>query len=266
MDATGLTKITEGKTKVIYEHPHKPGRVLVVSKDDITAGDGEKHDLLDGKAVCSTRTTCNVFELLEINGIDTHFLRREDDVSFEAEWVSMLGLELVARRYAKGSYLKRNPDVVKGTCFEELVFEVFEKDDANHDPLLVFDFEAGVLRRYMPKEPDTLISEEPIADSRYAEVTLELLARLEKITRRTFEVLELAWERLGVTLEDFKIECGTTVDGRLVVADVVDNDSWRVEQDGKELSKEVYRQAGQSMPEIAENYQLVAVLSDGLVG
>lgn len=265
MDTDGLTMIIEGKTKMVFSDPAVKGRVLIVSKDDITAGDGEKHDVLDGKAVCSTRTTCNVFQLLEREGISTHFLWREDDKSFMAEAVRMRTLELVARRIARGSYLKRNPDVANGTFFDELVFEVFEKDDDNHDPLLVFDFEAGVLRRYQPKQPDTLISEEPIADSRYADVTPELLAELKRITRRTFEVLEMAWCGLNVTLEDFKIECGETGEGRLVVADVVDNDSWRVEQDGVELSKEVYRQGGKSMPDIAQNYHYIAVLSDGLL-
>ncbi len=265
MDTAGLELVIQGKTKKVFRDPAVKGRVLIVSTDDITAGDGEKHDLLADKAVCSTRTTCNVFRLLEREGVPTHFLWREGDDVFAAHEVEMLKVECVARRVAKGSYLQRNPEVVAGTIFDDLIFEVFEKDDANHDPLLVFDFETGVLRRYLPKKPDALINEELFVDSRYPAFTAELLAELEQITRRTFEVLEAAWAKLGVTLEDFKIECGFTRDSRLVVADVIDNDSWRVEQDGEELSKEVYRQSGE-LPDIAKKYQLVAVLSDGLVG
>jgi phosphoribosylaminoimidazole-succinocarboxamide synthase len=46
--------LIEGKTKVIADAGG--GEVLIRSKDDITAGDGAKHDVLDGKAAASTRT------------------------------------------------------------------------------------------------------------------------------------------------------------------------------------------------------------------
>ncbi len=69
----------------------------------------------------------------------------------------------------------RRHRVGPGAVVGELVFEIFEKDDANHDPLLEFDFEAGVLRRHVPNNkaaeaigPDVkagdLISEEPLGD------------------------------------------------------------------------------------------------------
>lgn len=37
---------------------------LVRTKDNITAGDGAKHDVMAGKAELATRTTCNVFDYL----------------------------------------------------------------------------------------------------------------------------------------------------------------------------------------------------------
>src|SRR5579884_1815800 len=104
-----MTQVKEGKTKIIIDAGK--GEVIIQSKDDITAGDGAKHDLLEGKAAASTQTTCNVFELLEASGIKTHFVGRETDSSFRARNVRMIPLELVVRRYATGSYLKRNPHV-----------------------------------------------------------------------------------------------------------------------------------------------------------
>ena len=100
--------VAEGKTKIIEDAGN--GEVLVRSKDDITAGDGAKHDVLDGKAAASTRTTSNIFRLLERNGV-RHPLRgscRRGRPSGRAT-STMIPLELVARRYATGSYQRPLP-------------------------------------------------------------------------------------------------------------------------------------------------------------
>lgn len=94
-----------------------------------------------GKAASSTTTTCNIFRLLNGHGVPTHFIEQLDAVTFRARGVRMIPLELVARRIATGGFLDRNADIGDGTVFADLVFEVFEKDDANHDPLIAFDFD-----------------------------------------------------------------------------------------------------------------------------
>jgi phosphoribosylaminoimidazole-succinocarboxamide synthase len=214
--AERFAALTEGKTKVILDAGD--GTVLIRSKDDITAGDGARHDVIDGKAASSTTTTCNVFRLLNTNRVPTHFVEQLDPVTFRARNVEMIPLELVARRIATGSFLDRNADIADGTVFADLVFEVFEKDDANHDPLLEFDFAGGVLRRFVPNtkaaielgdvNAGDLISEQPLSHSRYATVTSELVEQLRELTLRTFEIVEQAWGALGGTYFDFKIECG----------------------------------------------------------
>ena len=267
--------LNKGKTKVIEDAGN--GEVLVRNMDDITAGDGAKHDVLEGKGAASTRTTCNIFELIEKNGVRTHFVERVDAVTFKARNVAMIPLELIARRIATGSFLDRHPDVVDGTVFEELVFELFEKDDPNHDPLLEFDFEAGILRRYVPNKkaaaaigPDVkagdLISEEPLADSRYADVTPELVEQLQGATLRTFEIIEEAWKQRGGTYFDYKIECGFDREtGELLVADVIDSDSGRLRFGDKDMSKQAYRDGSQSLPDIKKNFDEVAALTDSFV-
>lgn len=65
----------------------------------------------------------------ERNGVPTHYVGGVDDVTFRARDVEMIPLELVARRYATGSYRDRFPDLADGEVLEELVFEIFEKDD-----------------------------------------------------------------------------------------------------------------------------------------
>lgn len=269
------TVLAEGKTKILEDAGN--GEVLVRSKDDITAGDGARRDVLEGKAAASTRTTCNIFELLERNGVRTHFVERVDDVTFRARNVEMIPLELVARRYATGSLRDRFPDLPEGAAFDEVMFEVFEKDDAAHDPVLHFDFGAGVLRRYVPNReaaeaigPGTaagdLISEEPLAESRYADVSPELVARLRSLTVAAFEAIEAAWNQHGGVYIDVKVECGFDREtGELLVADVIDSDSGRLRFGDVDMSKQSYRDGSATLPELRKRFDEVAALTDRFV-
>jgi phosphoribosylaminoimidazole-succinocarboxamide synthase len=269
-----LMQAIEGKTKIITDAGD--GTVLIRSKDDITAGDGAKRDIIEGKAASSTTTTCNIFQLLNNNGVPTHFVEQLDEVTFRARNVEMIPLELVARRIATGSFLDRNTDVTDGTVFADLVFEVFEKDDANHDPLLEFDFARDVLRRFVPNtkaalqledaQAGDLISEETLSQSRFSNVTADVLAQLRDLTVRTFEIVEQAWASIGGTYFDFKIECGFDREsGVLLVADVIDSDSGRLRFGDKDMSKQAYRDGTQSLPDIKKNFDEVAALTKQFV-
>jgi phosphoribosylaminoimidazole carboxylase/phosphoribosylaminoimidazole-succinocarboxamide synthase len=89
---------------------------------------------------------------------------------------------------------------------------------------------------------------------------LTMLSKIEEITRKTFLVLEGAWAQLGLRLIDFKIEFGITSDGNLVVADVIDNDSWRLrDTHWQELSKQLFRD-NLDMKFIEEKYAVVSNL------
>jgi RNA polymerase sigma factor (sigma-70 family) len=269
-----LMMAIEGKTKIIIDAGD--GTVSIRSKDDITAGDGARRDVIEGKAASSTTTTCNIFRLLNDNGVPTHYLEQLDAVTFRARKVEMIPLELVARRIATGSFLDRNPDIADGTVFADLVFEVFEKDDANHDPLLAFDFARDVLQRFVPNtnaarqrgevHAGNLIGEEVLSHSRFAAVTPELLEQLRGLTIRTFEIVERAWAKLGGTYFDFKIECGFDHETRaLLVADVIDSDSGRLRFGDKDMSKQAYRDGSQSLPDIKRNFDEVAELTKQFV-
>ena len=276
MTLIGETKmLAEGKTKIIEDAGN--GEVLVRSKDFITAADGAKRDVVEGKAAASTRTTSNIFQLLERNGVPTHFVAGVDDVTFRARNVEMIPLELVARRYATGSVRDRFPDLSDGAIFDELMFEIFEKDNNNHDPLLHFDFAAGILRRYVPNKTAAdaigpgvkagdLISEEPLTGSRFADMTPELVANLRSRTVAAFEVIEQAWKQHGGVYIDFKIECGFDREtGELLVADVIDSDSGRLRFDDVDMSKQSYRDGTATLPEIKKKFDDVAALTDQFV-
>src|SRR3954462_12696809 len=128
-------RLAEGKTKVIYAHSSDPALAVMVHKDDITAGDGARRNTLPGKSALSGRTTANVFRLLHDAGIPTHFVTAPVDDQMVVRHCTMIPIEVVMRRIATGSYLKRN-DVAEGTQFDPPVVEFFFKDDANHDPLV----------------------------------------------------------------------------------------------------------------------------------
>ncbi|HEY2811264.1 MAG TPA: phosphoribosylaminoimidazolesuccinocarboxamide synthase [Rhabdochlamydiaceae bacterium] len=51
--------LTEGKTKILHSYPQDLSLAIFESKDDITTGDGAKHDIIRGKAEIATTTTCN---------------------------------------------------------------------------------------------------------------------------------------------------------------------------------------------------------------
>lgn len=73
-------------------------------------------------------------------------------------------------------------------------------------------------------------------------------------------VLEGAFSQLGIRFIDFKIEFGITTTGKLVIADVIDNDSWRARDcNWNELSKQLFRDNA-SRKLIENKYALMAEL------
>jgi len=268
--------INEGKTKKIWQHSDDASYVLVESKDDITAGDGAKHDVMAGKAALSTQTTCSVFEILKKAGLPVAYVRRESETVFVSKSCQMIPLEVVVRREAHGSYLKRNPDTKKGDYFARLAFELFLKttgkkwngvDIPKDDPLIIIENTFAEL--YLPDNP--IEDQEPflvLEDDFPLKLEPFLVDQIEEIARRAFLVLEKCWKMAGYILCDFKIEFGITKSGDLVISDVIDNDSWRVRLPGdprdRYLDKQNYRD-GAEIDQVLYLYKLVCSITDQFV-
>jgi phosphoribosylaminoimidazole-succinocarboxamide synthase len=241
--------LAEGKTKSIYAYPGDESLAYMVNKDQITAGDGARRNELAGKSRWSTITTANVFTLLNQENIATHLVKQIDDVTLLVRRCTMLPVEQVQRRIATGSYLKRQPEISEGTRFEPVLVETFLKDDARHDPQI---WAADIIEMGL--------------------ATAQEIEWMAREGRRVFESLERAWAKVDVTLVDLKIEFGRDSKGDLLVADVIDNDSWRLWPGGDKtrmLDKQVYRNlqtvTEQDMQGIADRYALVADLTGKLI-
>lgn len=259
--------ITEGKTKKVWARAEDPYIVDIENKDDITAGDGARHDVMVGKAVSATHTTCHCFELLRRMGLNTHYLAPVDERTFRARRMRMIPIELVARRIATGSFLKRRPDVTEGRVFDNLVIEFFAKDDANHDPLMIPDFTGNRILYYDAKQPLAagFLREESMSGT--GRGLYELVPKLVSSTERAFKILERAWAAQNVSLVDLKIECGRDDEHEDIIriSDVIDNDSWRIWPGGEKTNmkdKQVYRNLAETSPEtlaaVHDNYAWVA--------
>jgi len=264
-----MQQLAEGKTKIIGQSPDDPTKVIIVSKDDITAGDGAKHDLLSGKAAFATLTTCNNFRLLKACEIPVAFDEQLSPISFSAPKCAMLPYEVVIRREAHGSYLKRTPGLAKGHLFPRLLVEFYLKtagrkwkahDLKCDDPLMHYNVEAATISLFEPskifagQEPFLILQEKEVFAHDGEQKFFE---QMSAIARRTFLVLEKAWQLEGGRLVDCKVEFGLDTEGSLLLADVIDNDSWRVLEDGAYIDKQVYRDGGQ-LDAVAANYKRVA--------
>lgn len=126
--------LNEGKTKQIYDLPQNAGHVLLMNKDRISAGNGVRMDTMEGKAEISNKTNAKVFEILNLAGVRTAFVKLVSDKAFLAKKCDMVPIEWVTRRLATGSYLKRSPGIKEGFRFAPVKQETFFKDDANDDP------------------------------------------------------------------------------------------------------------------------------------
>lgn len=240
-------QLVEGKTKIVYAHPEDAHLAIMVHKDGITAGDGARRSVIVGKGALSGRTAANVFGLLERAGIATHLVDAPEPSVMVVRRCQMIPVEVVMRRLATGSFLRRNPAATEGDRFEPPLVEFFLKDDARHDPQITAA-DMTTLGLALPAETAMLVS----------------------TGLRVFDALEQAWAAHNITLVDLKIEFGRTTAGELIVADMIDNDSWRLWPAGDKtqmLDKQVYRNLGEvrdeDLAQVKWLYETVAAMTDG---
>ncbi len=193
----------EGKAKRIFDSDKK-GQVLVEFKNDTTAFNALKKSSLKGKGILNCQISSHLFELLEAQGVDTHYLGLVSDSWMAAKRVEIIPLEVVVRNIAFGSLCKETP-ITEGTELSSPLLDLYFKDDSLSDPLLT---EArlellGILSNNQRNEIETLV-------------------------RKVNLILSTFFEKLDLILVDFKLEIGINAEGRLIVADEISPDTCRI--------------------------------------
>ncbi|KQN74218.1 phosphoribosylaminoimidazolesuccinocarboxamide synthase [Devosia sp. BK] len=228
-------KIYEGKAKILFEGP-EPGTLVQYFKDDATAGNGARHEVIDGKGVLNNRISEFVFTKLNAMGIPTHFLRRINMREQLIKEVEIIPLEIIVRNFAAGSLVKRL-GLETGTQLPRSIIEFCYKDDALGDPM---------------------VSEEHITAFGWA--TPAELDDIMSLAIRVNDFLTGLFMGVGIQLVDFKIECGRLYEGdlmRIVLADEISPDNcrlWDIKTRNK-LDKDRFRE---NLGGLVESYREVA--------
>ena len=125
-------RIYEGKAKVLYEGP-EPGTLIQHFKDDATAFNAKKHQIIEGKGVLNNRISEYLFQHLNDIGVPTHFIRRLNMREQLIREVEIVPLEVVVRNVAAGS-LSQRLGIEEGTQLPRSIIEFYYKNDAAERP------------------------------------------------------------------------------------------------------------------------------------
>jgi phosphoribosylaminoimidazole-succinocarboxamide synthase len=199
-------RIYEGKAKVLYEGP-EPGTLIQHFKDDATAFNAKKHQVIEGKGVLNNRISEYVFQHLNDIGVPTHFIRRLNMREQLIREVEIVPLEVVVRNVAAGS-LSQRLGIEEGTQLPRSIIEFYYKNDQLNDPM---------------------VSEEHITAFGWA--TPQEIDDIMALAIRVNDFLSGLFLGIGIRLVDFKMECGRLFENemmRIVVADEISPDSCRL--------------------------------------
>jgi len=276
------TVFAEGKTKMIWLAIGESDFGMVQQKSVVTAGDGKHEEHIPGKDISVTATTCNIFSLLNKHSIATHYESKVRDDMYLVRLLDMIPIEIVVRRIPYGSFLERNPAHPHDIQFRHPLVEFFYKNDTMSDPMMLWHAEHQCFRLYHSHEPPEIrgyIGELNAVKDPLIPHNENEKEHLETIALRAFLVLEEAFKHVGVTLVDFKIECGYDKSKKLYIGDQIDGDSCRLWKGGdknkavdKDRFRNIVKERGTAllMPEerkqIAEDYQRIAQMTSAFAG
>ena len=194
-------QLYEGKAKKVFA-TNDPDLVIVDYKDDATAGDGAKKGTIKGKGVINNQMTNYMFQMLEKEGIPTHFVEELSERETLVKKVSIVPLEVIVRNVAAGSFSKKL-GIEEGTPLKQPTLEFSYKNDELHDPFINSYYALG-LGLATQEEIDTI--------TKYAFAVNDYMVKFFK--------------KLNIDLIDFKIEFGRFHD-QIILADEISPDTCR---------------------------------------
>lgn len=199
-------RIYEGKAKILYEGP-EPGTLVQFFKDDATAFNAKKHDVIEGKGVLNNRISEYIFTNLARMGIPTHFVKRLNMREQLIREVEIIPVEVVVRNIAAGTMSQRL-GIEEGTVLPRSIIEFYYKNDALNDPI-VSEEHVTAFGWASPQEIDDMMA----------------------MAIRVNDYLSGMFIAIGIELVDFKIEFGRLFENdtmRVVLADEISPDSCRL--------------------------------------
>jgi phosphoribosylaminoimidazole-succinocarboxamide synthase len=214
-----MTLIYKGKTKDVYSLENN--QVLLKFKDDVTGTDGVFDPgantvglTIDGAGKSGLKMTKHFFELLQKNGVNTHYVSADiDEVSMVVKTADMFGkgLEVICRYRAVGSFLRRYGAYCEEGQELDSFVEVTIKDDERGDPTISEDALAmlGILSNEDYKE-------------------------IKALTKSICGAIKTELATKNLELYDIKLEFGKDkTTGEIMLIDEVSGGNMRVYKDGK---------------------------------
>ena len=211
------TEIIRGKVKTVFS-TSEPDKVLIQYEDKVTAGNGRKVDFPQGKGKVCMEISEFFFKKMEDHGIRTHYIDTFPERIMSCKRVRIIPVEVVVRNVAAGS-LCRQTYIEEGVFLYPPLVEFYLKDDSKDDPLLTTD------RMERMGYPEMLYS--------------ELRSSAIKIN----DILTDIFDKIELTLVDFKLEYGYDSNGNLCLADELSPDSMRLWKKGtnESMDKDLFR-------------------------
>lgn len=210
--------INGGKVKSVYT-TDKDDEVIIEFRDDMTAGDGERKEVMSNKGTLNAIISSKIFQTMEDNDIKTQFIELSKPNEMRALKLDMIPIEVIVRNIATGSLVRKYP-IEDGVKLDPPIVQMDFKDDDFHDPML----------------NDSIIKALGIA-------TQEEIDELKRLGLKVNDVLKDFFDKAGIILVDFKVEFGRDNEGNIVLADEISPDSCRLwdKETLDMLDKELFR-------------------------
>lgn len=226
-----LEMLYEGKAKKVYK-TDDANLYLVEYKDDATAFNGLKKGTILEKGVMNNKISAKLFEMLEKEGVKTHFIEQINEREQIVRKVEIVPLEVLVRNFTAGSLSKRL-GVEEGIKLKSTVLEFCYKNDDLGDPF---------------------INEYHIKAMEWA--TEDEVAKIKVMAMKVNELLLKFFSARNINLVDFKLEFGRTPSGEIILADEISPDTCRLwdATTNEKLDKDRFRR---DMGKVEEGYQEV---------
>lgn len=218
----------EGKAKRVYQAKDETGKLVLEYKNDATAFNGEKRGVFTGKGRLNNEISAYIFNVLNEQGIQTHFVERLSETEQLVHQTEIIPLEVVVRNVAAGS-ITRRLGLEIDTSFTPALVELFYKDDDLGDPL-INDEHALFLSDVTKSELQEI-----------KDKALEINQQLIKL-----------FESVNLKLVDFKLEFGRLASGCIVLSDEISPDTCRLwdKTTNENLDKDVFREGTGDLLEV----------------